>query len=143
MNNIENMINSVLSNPEQMKMVMDVAGSIMGNAPPPEELNAKAENAAAGTADSGSTMSAGMGAGKGGGLNLGNILSGLTNLPGGLAGAASSLLNSSAGNKDKTELLEAMKPWLSEKRRSRIDGAMKIARVMKTAGEAFFGRGQT
>ena len=125
MNNIEEMINSVMNDPEQMKKVMDMAGSIMGNA---------------GSAPQGQESSAP----SGGGLGLDGILSGLSKLPGGLAGAASSLFSgaqSSGVSGDKTELLEAMKPWLSEKRRTKLDGAMRIARVMKNAGSAFFGKG--
>lgn len=128
MNNIEEMINSVMNDPEQMKKVMDMAGSIMGNT---------------GSA----APEAGSGAPSGGGLGLDSILSGLSKLPGGLAGAASSLFGGGGGSSavgvsgDKTELLEAMKPWLSEKRRAKLDGAMKIARVMKNAGSTFFGRG--
>ena len=38
----------------------------------------------------------------------------------------------SLGNKDK-KLLEAMKPYLSEKRRSKMDRAMKIAKLASIA----------
>lgn len=136
MNNIEEMISSVMNDPEQMKKVMDMAGSLMGS------------GALSGLGDLGDTAanpSAAPPTGSaptGGGFDFSSILSGLGKLPGGLAGAASSLLKNSANSsEDKTQLLEAMKPWLSEKRRSKLDGAMKIARVMKNAGSAFFGGG--
>ena len=141
MNNIENMISSVMNDPEQMRKVMDIAGSIMGkggqDAPGDmggEEAPPQGAEPAEAKASSGS-----------GGFDFGSILSGLTKMPGGLAGAASSFLKSSvnSSSEDKTQLLEAMKPWLSEKRRSKLDGAMKIARVMKNAGSVFFSGGGT
>ena len=41
----------------------------------------------------------------------------------------------SPGN-DKKALLEAMKPYLSEKRRQKMDKALKIARLARIAGIA-------
>lgn len=124
MNNIEEMISSVMNDPEQMKKVMDMAGSIMGNG---------------GLGGDGGQAAAPSGAGM---PDLSGILSGLGKLPGGLAGLAGNFLKSTGSSSgDKTQLLEAMKPWLSEKRRVKLDGAMKIAKVMKNAGSAFFGGG--
>ena len=37
------------------------------------------------------------------------------------------------GRDDTRELLEAMKPWLSEKRRAKLDRAAKLARMAKLA----------
>ena len=51
--------------------------------------------------------------------------------PGGIASLVQSVMG---GGKDNTQaLLEAMKPWLSEKRRAKIDRAVKIARMAKLA----------
>lgn len=131
MSSIEEMISSVMNDPDQMKKVMDMAGSIFGGGAPGAPTGGGESSPAPSPAGNGL-----------GGLNFNNILSGLGKLPGGLAGAASSFLkNVPSSSEDKTELLEAMKPWLSESRRSRLDGAMKIAKVMKSAGSAFLGGG--
>lgn len=125
MNNIEDMINGVLSNPEQMKKVMELAGTLFGE----EKANTQEP------AEEGSPPAVDM-------SSLGGLMSGLSNLPGGLASAAGKLLGGSAkASKDKTQLLEAMKPWLSEKRRSKLDMAMKAAKVMRAAGSVFISKG--
>ena len=52
-------------------------------------------------------------------------------LPGGIASLLQSVMG---GEEDRARtLLEAMKPWLSEKRRAKIDRAVKIARMAKLA----------
>ncbi len=59
-------------------------------------------------------------------------------------GALGSLMQSvmGGGGKDRAQtLLEAMKPWLSEKRRAKIDRAVKIARMAKLA-EMAMGEGE-
>lgn len=128
MNNLEDMISSVLSNPDEMKKVMDMAGTLFGGAnsdAAPEQPNLENIGAALGSMPP-----------------LGGILSGLSNLPGGLASAAGKLIGGGLDtSNDKTQLLEAMKPWLSEKRRNKLDSAMKVAKVMKVAGAAFFKKG--
>ena len=54
-----------------------------------------------------------------------------TALPPGLTEMLRSL---SGGEKnDKQALLEAMKPWLSEKRRAKMDRAMKLAKLARIA----------
>lgn len=53
------------------------------------------------------------------------------------AGLASILQSVMGGGKDETgALLEAMKPWLSEKRRGRLERAVRIARMAKLAEAA-------
>jgi len=52
-------------------------------------------------------------------------------------GKLAALLNGPAeGGRDVRALLEAMKPWLSEKRRAKLDRAVKLARMAKLAGIA-------
>ena len=52
-------------------------------------------------------------------------------------GKLASLLNGPAeGGRDPRALLEAIKPWLSEKRRAKLDRAVKLARMAKIAGIA-------
>ena len=43
------------------------------------------------------------------------------------------LLQQGEGPDRETALLEAMKPWLSEKRRSKMDRAMRLARMARLA----------
>lgn len=126
MDNIEDMINGVLSNPEQMKKVMELAGTFLGgeNSSPQENKETAEE------------------VGSPAGASLEGLMSGLSNLPGGLASAAGKLLGGSKkSSRDKTQLLEAMKPWLSEKRRGKLDMAMKAAKVMRAAGSVFISKG--
>jgi hypothetical protein len=126
MDNIEDMINGVLSNPEQMKKVMELAGTFLGGEnSSPQKNQEPAEEA-----------------GIPAGPSLDGLMAGLSNLPGGLASAAGRFLGgSSKSSRDKTQLLEAMKPWLSEKRRGKLDMAMKAAKVMKVAGSVFISKG--
>ncbi|NLV86306.1 MAG: hypothetical protein GX025_03680 [Clostridiales bacterium] len=126
MDNIEDMINGVLSNPEQMKKVMELAGTFLGGENSnPQENQEPAEEA-----------------GISAGASLDGLMSGLSNLPEGLASAAGKLLGgSNKSSRDKTQLLEAMKPWLSEKRRGKLDMAMKAAKVMRVAGSVFISKG--
>ena len=124
MNELEGMINGILSNPDEMKKIMNIASSIMGGTAP--EKPPEAEEADRQTPD------------------LSGVRSGLSKLPGGIASAAKKLFSgaSAAGNSsDKTALLEAMRPWLSEKRKNKLETAMRVARVMKVAGAAFFKNG--
>lgn len=52
-------------------------------------------------------------------------------------GKLASLLSGPAeSGRDTRALLEAMKPWLSEKRRAKLDRAMKLGRMAKLAGFA-------
>ncbi len=53
-----------------------------------------------------------------------------------LAGLSRVISAANTGS-DKTALLEAMKPYLAEKRRGKVDRAMKIARIARIAGAAF------
>lgn len=53
-----------------------------------------------------------------------------------LAGLGRVMSAANAGS-DKTALLDAMKPYLAEKRRGKVDRALKIARIARIAGAAF------
>ncbi len=53
-----------------------------------------------------------------------------------LAGLGRFMAAANSGS-DKTALLEAMKPYLAEKRRGKVDKAMRIAKIARIAGEAF------
>ena len=62
-----------------------------------------------------------------------------------LTGKLAALLGQQSGDPDKRALLEAMKPYLSEKRRGRLDRAMKLTRMAKLAKLALgeLGNGET
>ena len=69
------------------------------------------------------------------------VSGGDASLPGKLLG----LLNRQEEDGGKRALLEAMKPYLSEKRRGRLDRAMKLTRMAKLARLAMgeLGNGET
>lgn len=140
MSELEGMINGILSNPEEMKKIMDMAGKIMGS---------EGGNASAMPADSGSPD----------GQPVDNIFSGMD--IGSLASAAQSFLSSGTvtkllasptvrnmigeamhPNNDKKELFNALKPWLSEERRHKLEKAIVFARVMRVAGAAALIKGE-
>ena len=114
---LEERLNSILSDPEQMARINSLAQSLMGggagDAPPP--------SSGAGEAPAGTGVPDGALLGKLGGL-LGR-----------------------SGDPDKRALLEAMKPYLSEKRRGKLGRAMKLTRMAKLARLAMgeLGNGET
>lgn len=101
---LEDMINSVLNDPEQMNMISSLAKNLMGSEAPPEQKSAP---------------------GLPNGLDpkmLGRIqrlMGGMDQKPG-----------------ESEALLRAMQPYLSEKRRLKMDKALKLARLAKLAGFA-------
>ena len=105
MSELEDKINSLLSDPEQMEKITQMARSLMGGAPQTQTERREEDD-----------------------------------MPGGLGIDAASLqrlgrmLSRGAGQKPQERaLLEAMKPYLSEKRRSKMDKAIKLARLAKIA----------
>lgn len=97
MNELEEQINRVLSDPGQMERLAGLARSLMGSekAAPSAAPDAPMPDAA-----------------------LLKRLSGLMQ---------------NGGNGRETALLEAMRPWLSEKRRGKMDRAMQLARMARLA----------
>ena len=91
MSELEDRINSVLSDPEQMQKISRLARSLMGD----------------GEGDGAPTMP-----------------------DGDMVQRISRLMSSgSVSNRKERALLEAMKPYLSEKRRKKMDKALQIARL--------------
>ena len=112
MGELEDRINDVLKDPAQMEQIMGMARSLMG--------------------------------GESAGAGLSGLLQGLAD-PGEGGGAAPDpglmdrigrLLREENGRNDSRALLEAMRPWLSEKRRGKMDRALRLARVARIAGIA-------
>lgn len=132
MSQLEEMINGVLNDPEQMKKIMDIAGSIMGGSGE-SQPEGEAAHPSEPPSDLGGIMK---------GLSGLSGIPGLSGLSGGLGNLAKGFLSGAGGrDEEKTALLEAMRPWLSEKRQGKLDRAMKLARVMRIAGAAFLKNG--
>lgn len=119
MSELEDRLNSILNDPEQMARINSLAQSLMGGG--------------AGDGGPGPEELSGL-AGMLGAQDGGNAL----------LGKLGSLLGS-GGDADKRALLEAMKPYLSEKRRGKLDRAMKLTRMAKLARLALgeLGNGET
>lgn len=93
MSEFEDMLNSVLNDPEQMNKIMGLAQSLMGSE--------TAEKPAAAVPDMAMLT------------RIGDLVS--------------------RSDDGKQAIFEAMKPYLSEKRRGKMDKAMKLARIARIA----------
>ena len=110
MGELEERINSVLNDPKQMEQILGMARSLMGGG---GEAQSK----------------------DGGGLS--SLLQGLGSEPEpGLAERLGGLLRESGGERDRRALLEAMKPWLSERRRGKLERALRLAKLARLASFA-------
>ncbi len=118
MSELEDKISEVLGDPEQMAQITRLAQSLMGGA-------AGDTGAAGGGAESARpapAKPAAMPELASLGIDA-DMLSRITRL----------ISSGSAQNADEQALLNAMRPYLSEKRRSRMDKAMKLARLARIA----------
>lgn len=113
MGEFEDKLNSILGDPEQMDKIANLAKSLMGG-----EGGAVAEN---NSPDGLSSM-------------LGSFMGTEVGLDAAAIGRISRLMNSaSAQNNERQALFNAMKPYLSEKRRAKMDKAIKIAGLARIA----------
>lgn len=128
MSEFEDRINSILSNPEEMGKIMNLASQFMGGSDKNEEQGAE-RSGQSGNA-SGQSSNAGAGLGSLGALGL----------PGGfdmeMLSKISRLMSQVKGGSEKTELLRAMGPYLKQERREKMEKAMRFARIAKVAGAA-------
>ena len=108
MSELEDKINAVLGDPKQMEQITKLAKSFMGGGTPGKA----AEPEPKGEGDPFASM----------GID-GATLQRLSRL----------LRQGGAAKPQEQALLEAMRPYLSEKRRSKMDKAMKIARLAQIA----------
>ncbi len=134
MSDLEGMINGILSNPEEMKKIMDMAGKLMG-------------------AEGGETPTVPSGSASPETPSLETLLPGVDIAS--LASTAQTLLGNDTirkllsgplvkniigetlhPNNDKRELFNALKPWLSEERRARLEKAIIFAKAMRVVGVA-------
>lgn len=111
MDGFEDMLNSILSSPEQMEKIMGMARSLSGgDGQKPEAEEKTAPDTAA------------------------DILSGLD--PKLLTRLMGLLGKLKAGDSDKAALVASMKPYLRPERREALDKAVKIANIAHIAREA-------
>lgn len=109
MSEFEDRLNSILNDPEQMDKIANMAKSLMGSG---SGDTAEPQTVPAQPFD---------------GLDPG-MLQGISKIMSGL---------NNKQDDEKTALLEAMKPYLGEKRRAKMDRAMKIAKMARLAELAF------
>lgn len=128
MNELEGMINGLMSNPDEMKKIMEMANSIMsgaGNTPSEEPPSSPPTSTPAQMPDL---------------SGLGNLLGGLSSLPPGISAAAQKLIQNPAKTSgDKSALFTSLTPFLSEKRRSKLERAVQLAKMMNI-GLSIFGK---
>ena len=113
----EDQINSILSDPEQMSRITELANSLLSGG---GSAGAAAEADTAGSMPDLSRLAESL---RGGGSADSALLGRLGRL----------LHSAQAENGREQALLEAMKPYLSEKRRSKMDRAMQLAHMAKLA----------
>lgn len=107
MSELEDRINSVLSDPEQMARISEMAKNLMGGGSSGEKQEQKPQ-------------SGGIGQILGDGFDPAMLMK------------IKKLMDGGSGSK-YTALFEAMKPYLSEKRRGKLDRAVQIARLARIA----------
>jgi hypothetical protein len=120
MSEFEDRLNSILSSPEEMEKILNIARSFSGSV---ENEGGTQQQAAPAGDPSGS---------------LGSISSALSGMDPKMLGMLGRLMSEySSGGNDKTTLLEAMKPYVRESRYSQIERAAQIAKLARIARVAF------
>ncbi len=117
MSEFDDKLNKILSSPEDMEKILNMARSLTGASSAPAEGGGEQAPA---TPDLGSISSA-----------LGDLDPKLFRMVTRLASEYKS------GNNDKSALLNAMKPYLREDRHAKIDKAAEIAKLARLAKVAF------
>ena len=113
MSELEDKLNSLLSDPAGMAQVMQLAqqlSSTMGQSPPPPAEKQES------------------------GGNLGSLLGGID--PGMIAKFLPLLQALSADQSHSTQLLNALKPYLKEEKQAKVERAARLARLI-TVGKRF------
>ena len=112
MGELEDRINSVLNDPEQLSEITRLAQTLMGGGQEGHSSSSPAQPAMSGLFDQLGLDADTIG-------KIGSVLGG-----------------TGSGSSNSQALLEAMKPYLSDKRKKKMDKAMKLARLAKLAGFA-------
>lgn len=122
MSEFEDKINSILNDPSQMDKISNLAKSLMGGeGGQSRQSSAQSDGAGGGLGGIAELARSFMGEGEGG-------------IDPAMLGKIGRILGSDgAQDKGKQGMLEAMKPYLSEKRRNKMDKALKIARLARIA----------
>lgn len=123
MSELEDKISEVLGNPEQMAKITKLASSLMGGGEFGTEDTAKPDGGQNGASPPDALGSLGLDA-----ESLGRI--------------SRLVAASDTPRREEEALLAAMKPYLSEKRRGKIDRAMKLARLARIARIAMSEEGE-
>ena len=113
MSEFEDKINAILGNPAEMEKITKLAAQIMGGGGAASSSPEAPQETPVETP----------------GLDLGGI-------DPELFGKIGRLLSQTGGGSDKTALLRAMGPYLSQDRRERMEKAMRFAKIAKLAGAA-------
>ena len=113
MGELEEKLNQILSSPDDMAKIMNLAKSISGEPKAPSDTGGK-DRGNPPPADAGSTMDP-------------RMLTMLTKLMG----------EYSSAGKEKTALVATMRPYLREERQEKLDRALKIAKLAHLARIAF------
>ena len=114
MSELEERISGILSNPGEMERITNIAKSIMGGETQEAPVSGEAEA---------------------GGLNLNGLLSG--GLDPNVIASLGRLMSTTESRDEKHALLGAMKPYMSVKRREKMERALQIVRLSRLAGAAF------
>lgn len=118
MSELEDKIAEVLGDPEQMAQISRLAQSLMGGEGAPSSA----------APDTAAASGAGLG-GKHDALDLGAL-----GIDGAVLARVMRALNATGGgNMPQQALLDAMRPYLSEKRQGKLERAVKIARLARLA----------
>lgn len=123
MSELEDRINSILSSPEEMEKLTKMAQSLMAGGSEGSVIQESPGSERAAAPE--------------------NPLGELGIDPGALASIGRIMSASGAAGGSNHTLLEAMKPYLSEKRRDKLARAMQLAKMAKLAGAAFSEYGGT
>jgi len=127
MSGLEEQLGSILGDGEKMRQISELAQELFGGgegSPPPESGGGPDLAALAQTLLGGGASETGPGT---------QGSPGITAPETALLGRIGRLLRRDSGDSRQRALLEAMKPYLSEKRRSRMDRAMQLAHMAKLA----------
>lgn len=109
--NISEMLQSVLSDPETMKKLMNVAGGIMGGNSPSEASPVSAGQSSSDEVEESSDIGAAA-------TSLKGLFSDSVGKP---------------GNDERIALVKAIRPYLSESRRQTADGILNLMKILKLA----------
>lgn len=113
MSDFEEKLNAILSSPETMEQISAIASSLSGGGKQPESGSAPTGNA---PTQSGPDLS-----------GLGDLLGGLDS--GMLERILPLVREYQAGNDEKQALLNALKPFLRQESREKVDKAIRITRL--------------